>query len=69
MQAEEFAAWLAGRGLTHSAAAPILAADQPEVTRWANGTRPVPRRIVRIVELLEAQAPMVTAEEEEHESG
>lgn len=51
MTAAEFADWMQQRGLTDTAAAPLLAASQPEVTRWRNGTRPVPRRVARIVEL------------------
>lgn len=48
----EFAAWMQGRGLDDKAAAPLLAAARPEVTRWRNGVRPVPRRVVRIIQLL-----------------
>lgn len=40
------------RGLSDQAAAPLLAASPPEVNRWRNGVRPVPRRVARIVELL-----------------
>jgi DNA-binding transcriptional regulator YdaS (Cro superfamily) len=57
MTATEFAAWMEARGLDDRAAAPLLAASRPEVTRWRNGTRPVPRRVARIVELLDASSP------------
>ena len=53
MTAAEFAAWMQWRGLNDSSAAPLLAASQHEVTRWRNGVRKVPRRIVRIIELLD----------------
>lgn len=54
MTAEDFRAWLERRGLNYSQAAPLLAADHTEVGRWAKGERKVPRRVVRIVELLSA---------------
>ena len=50
MTADEFAAWMQRRGLNDARAAPLLAADPSEVTRWRNGKRPVSRRVVRIVE-------------------
>lgn len=57
MTADEFRAWLERRGLNYSQAAPLLAADNSEVLRWAKGERKVPRRVARIVELLDAQSP------------
>jgi len=57
MTATEFAAWMDSRGLIDASAAPLLAAHPSEVTRWRNGTRPVPRRIVRIIELLPGNLP------------
>lgn len=56
MTAVEFAGWMQGRNLTDTAAAPLLAASRPEVSKWRRGTRPVPRRVARIVELLNQTA-------------
>lgn len=55
MTTAEFSAWLKARGLSDQAAAPLLAASPPEVNRWRNGVRPIPRRVARIVELLSTQ--------------
>lgn len=52
MTAAEFRAWLERRGWNYTQAAPHLAADHTEVMRWAKGERKVPRRIVRIIELM-----------------
>jgi DNA-binding transcriptional regulator YdaS (Cro superfamily) len=49
----EFRAWLERRGLSERAAAPLLAAAQQEVNRWARGERKIPRRVARIIELLD----------------
>jgi hypothetical protein len=51
--AADFRAWLERRGWNYTQAAPHLAADHTEVMRWAKGERKVPRRIARIVELLD----------------
>jgi hypothetical protein len=53
MSTAAFASWMRRRGLIDEHAAPLLAAHPSEVTRWRNGTRPVPRRVARIVELLD----------------
>ena len=53
MTADEFRAWLERRALTYYRAAPLLAADQTEVSRWARGERKIGRRLARIVELLD----------------
>jgi DNA-binding transcriptional regulator YdaS (Cro superfamily) len=53
LTAAELRAWLERRGLSERAAAPLLAAAQQEVNRWARGERRIPRRVVRIIELLD----------------
>jgi DNA-binding transcriptional regulator YdaS (Cro superfamily) len=53
--AAEFRAWLERRGLNYSQAAPLLAAHNTEVMRWAKGERKVPRKIAKIVELRNEQ--------------
>lgn len=58
MTAAEFADWMQRRNLTDATAAPLLAASRPEVTRWRNGVRPVPRRVARIIELLPSHWPV-----------
>jgi predicted XRE-type DNA-binding protein len=52
--AEDFRVWLERRNLNQVQAAPLLAARQNEISRWASGTRKIPPRIARIVELLDA---------------
>ena len=58
MTTADFRAWLERRGLTHKEAAELLAAHEKEVARWAIGDRlekprKVPRRVVRIMELMD----------------
>lgn len=54
MTTADFRAWLNRRGLTHAQAAPLLAAHPKEIARWASAKgRPVPRRVARIIELLD----------------
>jgi predicted XRE-type DNA-binding protein len=53
----EFRAWLERRGLSQRAAAVPLVATQQEVNRWANGKRPIPARVVRIMELMDRHEP------------
>jgi hypothetical protein len=55
MTVDEFRSWLERRALTYYRAAPLLAADQTEVMRWAKGERRIGRRAARIMELLNEQ--------------
>ncbi len=56
MTAADLRAWTERRGLTQEQAAALLAAAQPEVSRWLSGERTVPPRVVRIIELLDQEA-------------
>lgn len=65
MTPAELNAWLERRGLSERAAAPLLAAAQQEVNRWARGERTIPRRVVRIIELLD-EIERLTTENHDH---
>lgn len=55
MNAAEFTAWIRRSGLSRKEAGALLLAKPNEVGRWANGTRPVPPRVARIIELSEGR--------------